>query len=367
MSTSIVSLPTRSSRPFAAARELPRERPSAFIASPLYDSFFFIASPLLAVLLVELLEHWAWAKERQTLFGVESSPIPFFIAVWSYSHAFAVFFRTHGDERVFVRHRFRFVVVPIALFLGLAWSDWMMIGGLAVAGFWAVYHLGMQNFGLCRIYDARFGNSPEIGRRLDYGLTQVLTLGPFLAGLSFMPTAQVLRGFTKLGWDAPESWLGPLRVVQASVAPWVVAAGLLYLAFYFVSYARLTKRGYRPCPQKIALFVSSGAVSILAWGFFTPWKAFFVMNFFHGLQYFAIVWWAERGNLQRRLRLDGIRAGSWLALLAFATTTLLVGIGYRVYGVDAAALRWAAALALSISLLHYWYDGFVWSVRKREV
>jgi hypothetical protein len=362
-----LSLSTSSSRPLATARSLVLKRSSTFIASQLYDSIFFIASPVLALLLLAVLERWPWAQERQSLLGVETSPIPFFIAVWSYSHAFAVFFRTHADDRIFVQHRFRFLVVPLALFLGLLWSDWMMIGGLAIAGFWAVYHLGMQNFGLCRIYDARHGNPPDMGRRLDYWLTQVLTLGPFLAGLSLMPTAQALRGFAKVGWEAPESWLPALRLVQTSIAPYVVAAGLLYLGFYLYSYARLTKRGYRPCPQKIALFFSSGAVSIIAWGFFTPWKAFFVMNFFHGLQYFAIVWWAERGALQRLLRLDGVAAGRWLAFLAFAATTLVVGIGYRLYGLDYAALRWAAALALSISLLHYWYDGFVWSVRKREV
>jgi hypothetical protein len=362
-----LSLTSTSSRPHTRARSLSLKRSSTFIASPVYDTLFFIASPVLALLLVEAVGRWPWAQERQSFFGVETSPIPFFIAVWSYSHAFAVFFRTHADDGIFVQHRVRFLAVPVALFLGLLWSDWLMIGGLAIAGFWAVYHLGMQNFGLCRIYDARCGNPPEMGRRLDYGLTQVLTLGPFIAGLSLMPTAQGFRGFAKVGWEAPERWLQTLRVLQESAAPYVVTAGLVYLAFYLVSYARLVKRGYHPCPQKIALFLTSGTVSILAWGFFTPWKAFFVMNFFHGLQYFAIVWWTERGTLQRLLRLEQVTAGRWLAFLAFAATTALVGIAYRLYGVDYAALRWAAALALSISLLHYWYDGFVWSVRKREV
>jgi len=182
-----------------------------------------------------------------------------------------------------------------------------------------------------------------------------------------MPTAQVLRTFAKVGWDAPEGWLRILRPVQPSLAPYILAAGLLYLGFYLYSYRRLTKQGYRPCPQKIAMLVSSGSVSIVACGFLTPWKAFFVMNFFHCWQYFAIVWWTERRTLRRLLHLEHVSAGPWLAFLVFAATTLLVGIGYQLYGVDYAALRWTAAVAVSISLLHYWYDGFVWSVRKREV
>ena len=30
-------------------------------------------------------------------------------------------------------------------------------------------------------------------------------------------------------------------------------------------------------------------------------------------------------------------------------------------------LRWGAALALVITLMHFWYDGFIWSVRRHQV
>ena len=102
-------------------------------------------------------------------------------------------------------------------------------------------------------------------------------------------------------------------------------------------------------------------------GFLTPWKAFFVTNF--PLRCGST---SRSSGGRSGETCDGsftsrdVSAGPWLAF-GFAATTLLVGIGYQLYGVDYAALRWAAAVALSISLLHYWYDGFVWSVRKREV
>ena len=31
------------------------------------------------------------------------------------------------------------------------------------------------------------------------------------------------------------------------------------------------------------------------------------------------------------------------------------------------AFRWTASMVLVMALMHYWYDGFIWSVRKREV
>jgi hypothetical protein len=30
-------------------------------------------------------------------------------------------------------------------------------------------------------------------------------------------------------------------------------------------------------------------------------------------------------------------------------------------------LRWGGALGAVISLMHFWYDGFVWSVRRHDV
>ena len=32
-----------------------------------------------------------------------------------------------------------------------------------------------------------------------------------------------------------------------------------------------------------------------------------------------------------------------------------------------ANLEWAVAFALVVTLMHFWYDGFIWSVRRREV
>ena len=91
------------------------------------------------------------------------------------------------------------------------------------------------------------------------------------------------------------------------------------------------------------------------------------MNFFHALQYFALVWWIEKANIRRVARLENVSGGMWLALCGFVVTTLVVGVTYQVYGNDYIALRWTASLALVLALMHYWYDGFIWSVRKREV
>ncbi|MBW2419705.1 MAG: hypothetical protein JRH19_14265, partial [Deltaproteobacteria bacterium] len=260
-------------------------RNSGFIASRLYDSLFFIFSPILAFAIVLLLSEWTWIGQRQLILGVEQNPITFFIVVWTHAHLFAVFFRSHANTKIFARHRFAFVAVPILLFAGFMASDWLIITGLLVSGLWAVYHLGMQNFGLGRIYDARCGNPPEMGRTLDYWLHQLINLGPFIAGLCLIPSLAPVRLYRELGWNAPAEWLRTYGPIHSAFSGYLLAAGLLFLAYYSYAYGRFTRQGYRLCPQKIALLVSTGSVSVVAWGFLPAWKAFFVMNFFHSLQY----------------------------------------------------------------------------------
>lgn len=348
-------------------RPVARKSGSGFIASRIYDSVFFIFAPVLAFMLVEIVANWDWALDRQRILGAEQTPALFFIAVWTHAHLFAVVFRSHANPNVFPQYRFPFVGVPILLFLGFLVSDWLIITGVVVSGFWAVYHLGMQNFGLGRIYDVRWGNPPEMGRALDYWFHQFINVGPFLVGFCLMPTLYAVRLYREVGWESPTVWLRSFSTIHDDFTVYIVSAGLVFMAFYVYSYWRLTRQGYRPCPHKIVLLISTGTVSVAAWGFLPAWKAFFVMNFFHSLQYFALVWWIEKTNMRRLARLENITGGMWLALCGFALTVLAVGIGYRVYGSDYSALRWTGSMALVLALMHYWYDAFIWSVRKREV
>lgn len=356
-----------------------------FIASGLYDAVFFLLTPLFALGMVGVVT----ALQPATGIAARvSSPAGVFpiapvgpanssidlaasaillMLILSQAHAVAVFFRSHGNRAIFVRHRFAFVVVPLLLFAGLMTSDWVMVGAMFVAPFWAVYHLGMQSFGLSRMYDARWGNSPETGRSLDYVLQQFFNLAPFLAGWSLLPHLQSLRIFDRVDWHAPAQWLDAHRSIEGALASVFVVAGPLFIAFYAHSYRKLMRKGYRLCPQKIVLLLTTGIVSVTAWGFLAPWKAVFVMNLFHSVQYFALVWWTEHRNLGRLSRLQGVAFGRPLLLAAFAAISMSLGIFFQTYGRDFTVMRWAASLALVISLMHYWYDGFVWSVRRREV
>ena len=65
--------------------------------------------------------------------------------------------------------------------------------------------------------------------------------------------------------------------------------------------------------QKVWLLIITSVVSIYCWGFHSFIDAFWVMNFFHALQYFAIVAFAEKMNLAGlfQLRATIPTAGFW--------------------------------------------------------
>ena len=146
---------------------------------------------------------------------------------------------------------------------------------------------------------------------------------------------------------------------------WVVLiSGGAFLAYYVWAQMQLQRRGHAVSLQKVYLLVSTGAVSIYTWGFNTFGEAFFIMNFFHALQYFGIVWAFEKKNMMKLFGVDRLPFGKPLAAVLF------VGIA-GAYGVWVEALDTSIemlwAVTLIVSIMHFWYDGFVWSVRRKQV
>jgi hypothetical protein len=223
----------------------------------------------------------------------------------------------------------------------------------------------MQNFGLFRIWDARLNNDPLAGRNLDRWLAHALYIAPILAGPSLHKTLESLNGFSSIGWDLPSQLFQQISPWQSLTTGFVVIVSALFIVYYVWSYQRLARAGYQISRQKIVFVFSLGFTSILAWGFLPPLEAFFVANFFHNLQYFGIVWWIEKRNIRRAFGLSRFHSGEKIALVAFLLSLWLLAVGTEAG--SRSNLHFALALGLVVALLHFWYDGFIWSVRKQEV
>ena len=334
-----------------------------YIAGPLYDSLFFIGSPLLALVIGILIADSSLRRTTLEIGEYTDSPAGLFIGAFIMAHLVVVFFRSHANAAIFKTFPLRFTLVPVLLFTGIMLSDWVMVATSVVATWWDVYHSGLQTFGIGRIYDMKAGNDARVGRRLDYLLNTLLYAGPILAGATLFDHVEDFEEFEQLD-DVVATFFTaiPARVagIQEILTWSIVGVGVPFLIYYVLRYVQFARQGYRVSPQKVVLYVVTGLCSIFTWGFNTFGEAFFIMNFFHALQYFALVWWIERGNMTETMR----TGRQWLTFLFF--------VGFAgAYGVWAEMLdgsaRWALAIVSVVSIMHFWYDGFIWSVRKKQV
>ena len=342
----------------------PLSQRDAYIVGPTYDWLLFLLPPLVALSIGYLVSD-SWISYRVVEWGgYEETLAGLLIGVFIHAHLFAVFFRSHGNPTVFSRFKARFLVVPPLLFLGMVTSNWVLISVSVLATFWDVYHSALQTFGFARIYDAKQGNDPSVSRRLDWWLNQLLYAGPILAGATMLDHFQDFNEFEAVGAAFFTTIPVYMEGYQKYYAWAVIYAGCMFLFFYTFTQIRLAGEGYRISPLKVFLLVSTGLVSIFAWGFNSWGEAFLIMNFFHALQYFGIVWARERGNMLRLLRLKQSVMGYSATLLIFLSVTF--GYGLWVETLDTSfTVLWA--ITLTVSIMHFWYDGFIWSVQKNQV
>jgi hypothetical protein len=354
----------------AEAPVRPRTK-SGFIIGPVIDSIFIIGAPLTGVALAVPL--FLLSKEECTtsFFGKSIDLRDAFIFSFISAHLVLVFFRSHANPKIFWTHPLRFTVVPLAVLVAAASSIWVASFAGVLVIWWDVYHSSLQTFGFGRIYDSKQGNNPSAGRTLDIGMNLFLYLGPVLAGAQFAKHVGLSTSHfafldpTESPWrelvlqQAPNFLRGNQRYLTIAV----LATGIPFLMYYIYSYWRLYRQGYKVSFQKVSLMVITGCVSTYFWGFRSFMDAFWVMNFFHALQYFAIVYHTEGSNLARLFRLDRLAHGAAIALLWIVSLTFVYGFWANM----CAAGAWLTSAVLTVSLMHFWYDSFIWSVKKKQV
>jgi hypothetical protein len=334
-------------------------RRSLYIVGPWYDWLFILLPPLLSLALGILVADTGLATDTVHLWSEEDTFVGFALGILVHAHLVAVVFRSHANPEIFRTHRWRFTLVPVLLWGALVASTWLLVLATVVATFWDVWHSGAQTFGFARIYDRNQGIPPEAGRRLDFWLNQLLYAGPILAGATLMDHVDSFESFNDIG----DHFFGAVPAFVSGHARWltwfVVCAGTIFLAVYVAGWLALWRRGYRPSFEKVFLLASTGFCSIYAWGFNSWGQAFLIMNTFHAVQYLALVWAKERAHIQRVFRLPGL----W-ALAPFLGSVLLYG-----FAVQALDTKWTTlwAITIVVSLMHFWYDAFIWSVRKKQI
>lgn len=337
---------------------------SPYIVSPVYDWCLFLLPPALSLLVGFLVSGSEISTREIDFHGWEATLASVGIGIIIHAHIFIVLFRSHANPSIFATHKARFVLVPILLWSAMVFSSWVLIACSVLATFWDVYHSGLQTFGFGRLYDRKVGNAADVGRTLDLGLNSLLYAGPIVGGATMMAHFEDFHDFESVGATFFTKVPAFMETYHSTFAYAVMGFGSLFTAYYVYAYFQLHKQGYTVSWQKTWLVASTGLTSIFAWGFNSFGEAFLIMNLFHAVQYFGLVWWSEKKNLVERFGLSQLRCGIPMTFAIFVGSA--GAYGYFVEWLDA-DLTPLIATTLTISLMHFWYDGFIWSVRKKQV
>lgn len=338
------------------ATPLSAPRSKLWILDSWRDLILYVGTPLL------LLPAFALAQTRWS-----PQDIYLFVAAFgAMGHHLPGMIRAYGDRALFQRFKWRFIFAPLFLLaVCVAFFWWDLKGILLVVFFWGVWHGLMQTYGFCRIYDAKAGTFDALTRRLDFAMCVIwfataVALSPYrlsdtldtyyMCGGPFIPPSVVQHG-------------------QQLILFTAIAVSVLFL----LHFSRMWIIGKRHNPVKVALLVTS----IAFWWYCNNLVANILVGIalfevFHDVQYLSLVWIYNRNRVEKDSNIGGFmrfvfrRSGSLIGLyvgLVFAYGSLSYFNAHL--GMDTVK-RILTGVVTASTLLHFYYDGFIWKVRERS-
>ena len=327
-----------------------------FVFGLVPDLLLLIATPVLIVPVALI------AQGRETAYTVGLLVAGF----GALGHHLPGMMRAYGDRALFRRFRTRFLVSPLvftAVALGFVLNG--LNGVSLVVLLWGIWHGALQVYGFLRIYDARVGATERLTARLDWAMC----VGWFAFGVLHSPgrLGELLELWYALG--AP--LLSPDRFFALRDA---LDLGLFALTAVFVFRAGrdlLSGRGQHP----VKLLAAGMSFGFWWWcSVQVPYAVLGVALFeiFHDVQYLSIVWVFNRrrarqddAGLLTRMLFGGGRA------MLFVYVGLVLGYGLFRFipeAVSSAAVQRAVlALVAASTMLHFYFDGFIWKIRERNI
>src|SRR4030095_4077803 len=343
-------LQTAPSEPASASR------PKLWILDSWRDLILYVGTPLLLVPVFALAQA-RWSPQDIYLFVA---------AFGAMGHHLPGMIRAYGDRALFERFKWRFILAPLFLLVTcVAFFWWDLKGILLVVFFWGVWHGLMQTYGFCRIYDAKTGTFDTLTRRLDFAMC-LIWFGTAVA-LSPYRLSDTLDTYYMCG--------GPF--IPPSVAH--LRENLILVAAVFVSvlfaahFVRTWIAGHRPNPVKLGLLVTS----IAFWWYCNNLVSNILVGIalfgvFPDQAYLSLVWIYNRNRVEKDSNIGGFmrfvfrRSGSLVGLyvgLVFAYGS--VSFINAHLGIDTVK-RILTGVVTASTLLHFYYDGFIWKVRERS-
>jgi len=318
---------------------------------------YLVATPLVIVPVVWLVYRYLATPEQIDLVVASFA---------SLGHHLPGFMRCYGDRELFERFKWRFLFMPPLFVATSMFFTWNGLHGLMmVIVFWGGWHGLMQLYGFMRIYDMKRGWHDGLTATLDFWLCFAI----FLAGTVFSEAR--MYGMMAALWNSGVPLLEPIWLVVFRYL--TVAVVALVMLAYVVNLVRTNRMGVGVSWVKLLLALTTG---VFYWvcGLVTTNLVVGIAMFeiFHALQYYAIVWTYNRKLAERTSGRFGplgfMFQDRWFFLGLYLAAIFAFG-SFRFFGAAAESQTLqnvVVAMISASSLLHYYYDGFIWKFRDNK-
>ena len=352
-----------------------------WVLDPLQDALFIIAAPLLVLVLALTVFHVRTAGDAVALIILAH-------VVMTVAHHLPTFIRIYGDVELFKRYRWSFLLGPVvpfafAMSMGVYLNvhhypiEYLLYLYILLA-LWDPWHFLRQNYGFMRIYDRNNAAPGRLPARMDLALCAswfvfiMLASSAWLAGIL---EDLYLSAHLPIVLVPPGGALATVREFSFNIALAISAAYAGYLVW-------CRHKGYYISWAKLAFVLVTFGVMYLA---YTPnawimklepqWSfkvGFAAVGIVHMTQYLAIVW---RYNRKLAARPERARAGifsklhargGWIVAGAYVGICLLYGDLLTLRRANEWLMSVLLALGFTSTLLHYYFDGFIWKVRHQQ-
>ncbi len=319
------------------------------------DLLLIVGAPL-AVLAGISVAKLRWTSDQITTFALISA----------IGHHLPGMLRAYFDRELFARYRLRFIVAPLFLLsVCCAAFVWDLKGIILVAAVWGWWHYLAQAYGFMRIYDGKVGSVWATTRWLDKAMCVTWFAAPVILCHSGFPV--FLDLFYKSGGPlVSAAWIAELRGLAVAVTSVVTLLFLVNLAYSYIA-------GAPPSAVKLLLMVSTFGYywySLATVG--NVLVAYALFELFHDVQYLTIVWVFNQNRAARDPAAGGFtrflfRKRGWLVVLYVILVYAYGSLNYGAHQIDNGLLRQILlGVFLASTLLHYYYDGFIWKLREGE-
>ena len=352
--------------PMSAVSAPPLNRPPASKASPAnpprrwivgfwVDPLLILLTPLLATPAVFML-YSSWV-------GLKAETISLIVtAFFATGHHLPGLIRAYGDRDLFERFRWRFLLAPPLVFLAYfpLFSYHHDLYRLIIL-VWATWHGLMQLYGFVRIYDAKVGSVAPATANWDW----LVCVCGFVTPQLFRP--ERLSSFLSHWYSVGGPSISPsaLEAARWTCLAISAAVGVGFAANYLVQ----SFRGSRSNPLKL-LMLASG---IGMWWYATICVENLLVGvalfeICHDVQYLAIVWLYNCRRVSSDPQLSGFMRYVFRRGMVLLYLGLITAYGALAFAgplvLDGTVSQIFYGVLFTSTILHYYYDGFIWKVRE---